>query len=92
MTIQASPFTKEYTHQLIDQFSEVRLPEISLFLEQLLKVFNRNVVNQSTLPNPLQDENPLVKFAGMFADDPDWEEFQAAISENRRELDAMEGI
>jgi hypothetical protein len=26
----------------------------------------------------------------MFADDPDWEEFQMAIAENRRELDAME--
>jgi len=92
MTIQASPFTKEHTHQLLDQFSEVRLPEISLFLEQLLKVINSNVVNQSTLPNSLPEENPWVKFAGMFADDPDWNEFQAAIASNRRELDAMEGV
>jgi hypothetical protein len=40
MTIQVSPFTKEHTHQLLDQFSSDRLPEISLFLEQLLKVVN----------------------------------------------------
>jgi hypothetical protein len=90
MTIQTSPFIKEHTHQLLDQFSSDRLPEISLFLEQLLKVVNS--VNQSTLPNSLQEENPWIKFSGMFADDPDWEEFQVAIAENRRELDAMEGI
>jgi len=90
MTIQASQFTKEHSHQLLEQFPSDRMPEISLFLEQLLKVVNSNVVNQSTLPNSFREENPWIKFAGMFADDPDWEEFQAAIASNRREIDAME--
>jgi hypothetical protein len=28
----------------------------------------------------------------MFADDPNWEEFQEAIAESRREIDATEGV
>ncbi len=31
--------------------------------------------------------HPWLKFAGMFADDPDWEEFQESIQQYREELD-----
>ncbi|MEK8019502.1 MAG: hypothetical protein VSS75_021730 [Candidatus Parabeggiatoa sp.] len=91
MTIQASPLTKQYTHQLIDQFPSNRLPEISLFLEQLLKVVNGDSVNQASLSSSSPPEHPWLKFAGMFKDDPNWDEFQAAIAEYRREVDAREG-
>ncbi|MEB3343239.1 hypothetical protein [Okeania sp.] len=33
-------------------------------------------------------EHPWMKFAGMFKDDPDFEEVQAFIEEDRRQLDA----
>ena len=33
-------------------------------------------------------EHPWKKFAGMFADDPDWEEFQKEIQKYREEIDA----
>jgi predicted RNase H-like HicB family nuclease len=32
-------------------------------------------------------EHPWYQFAGMFEDDPDWDEFQAAIQEYRQELE-----
>lgn len=32
--------------------------------------------------------NPWIKFAGMWKDNPDFDEFQAAIQRHRRELDA----
>jgi hypothetical protein len=98
MTTQPPPqiARKQQIYQLIDSFPQERLAEISLFLEQLLKVMNTNVVNQSdeknSNPSQSEQEHPWLKFAGMFADDPDWEEFQAAIEENRRELDEMEGV
>jgi len=98
MTTQPPPqiARKQHIYQLIDSFPQDRLAEISLFLEQLLKVINTNVVNQSdeSVSNPSSpaQEHPWLKFAGMFEDDPDWEEFQAAIEENRRELDEMEGV
>jgi predicted RNase H-like HicB family nuclease len=33
------------------------------------------------------EEHPWQQFAGMFADDPDWEGFQASIREYREEID-----
>ena len=33
------------------------------------------------------DEHPWLKFAGMFADDPDWDEFQESIHQYREEID-----
>jgi hypothetical protein len=98
MTTQPPPLIarKKHIYQLIDSFPPERLAEISLFLEQLLKVINTNIANHSSksVSNPLlpNKEHPWLKFAGMFEDDPDWEEFQAAIEENRRELDEMEGV
>jgi len=86
MAIQASIITQQHTHQLLDQFPSDRLPEISLFLEQLLKIVNTNVVNQ---PSP---SHPWLKFAGMYGDDFDWETFQAGIDEYRCEVDTKEKI
>jgi hypothetical protein len=90
MTTQPPPqiARKQHIYQLIDSFPQERLAEISLFLEQLLKVMNEKNANSSQS----EQEHPWLKFAGMFADDPDWEEFQAAIEENRRELDEREGV
>jgi hypothetical protein len=34
------------------------------------------------------DEHPWRQFAGMFADDPDWEAFQAAIQQYRDDVDS----
>lgn len=33
------------------------------------------------------DEHPWQAFAGMFADDPDWDAFQAAIQRYREDID-----
>ena len=37
------------------------------------------------------EEHPWLQFAGMFADDPDWEAFQASIREYREEIDRDSG-
>ena len=93
MTTQVSTFTKQHTHQLLDQFPSDRLSEISLFLEQLLKVVNSNVINQSaSSPSLPTEEHPWLKFAGMYGDDFDWKTFQTGIDEYRREIDAKEGV
>jgi hypothetical protein len=89
MTTQVSTFTQQ-THQLLDQFPSDRLPEISLFLEQLLKIVKTNVVNQS-VSSPSK-EHPWLQFAGMYGDDFDWDTFQAGIDEYRREVDAKEEV
>ncbi|MBI3951537.1 MAG: type II toxin-antitoxin system HicB family antitoxin [Acidobacteria bacterium] len=33
------------------------------------------------------DEHPWRQFAGIFADDPDWDEFQESIQQYREEID-----
>lgn len=35
------------------------------------------------------DEHPWLKFAGMFADDPDWDNFQASMQRYREEIDQV---
>ena len=37
---------------------------------------------------PEERPNPWVEMAGIFADDPTWDEFQAEIEKYRRELNA----
>ena len=62
MTTQVSTFTKQHTHRLLDQFPSDRLSEISLFLEQLLKVVNSNVAlgsfNRIDSNNEMTDGQP----------------------------------
>lgn len=43
---------------------------------------------------PLQQpmENPCLDFAGMFKDDPYFDEWQQAIAENRRKIDEAPNI
>lgn len=48
--------------------------------------------DQPAAVEPDPSEHPWMKFAGMFADDPDWDEYQAAIAEYRREVDADEAV
>jgi len=38
-----------------------------------------------------QEQHPILKFAGVFKDDPDFEEVQEEIEAYRREIDADEG-
>lgn len=39
-----------------------------------------------------QSENPWLAIAGKYADDPTWDEYQAAIADARREANEAEGI
>jgi hypothetical protein len=41
---------------------------------------------------PTQAENPWLAIAGKYADDPTWDEYQAAIAVARREANLAEGI
>jgi len=54
-----------------------------ILAEQLVQV----EIVQQTLPLP-HHENPWLKVAGMFKDDPQWDEFIEAMAVYRRELDA----
>lgn len=85
---------KQQIHQVVEQLPEEQLSNLLHFSETLLNGNRVNGVNgtvgdQSQLINQSpQTEHPWMKFAGMFEHDPDWDEFQEAIAEYRREVDA----
>jgi hypothetical protein len=96
MTEHYLPLTvKSHIYQILEQFPLDRLPEISLFLEQLLKVVNSSVVNPSasSLSCPSnsspQTEQPWLKYTAVLKDSPNWDEFLEVINENRREEHEM---
>ncbi|MEA5625252.1 hypothetical protein [Nostoc sp. UHCC 0251] len=62
-------------------------------LEKLIKLLQEREPEIVTLEiEPPQTEHPWMKFAGMFKDDPQFDEMLAYIEADRRELDAqMEG-
>jgi predicted RNase H-like HicB family nuclease len=56
--------------------------------EALADLQTRSRVVDVDLPMPdLAQGNPWLRFAGMWADDPDWDLFQNAVAEYRREID-----
>ena len=85
---------KQQIHQVVEQLPEEQLPNLLHFSETLLNGnrvngVNGTVGNQSPLANQASEtEHPWMKFTGMFEHDPDWDEFQEAIAEYRREVDA----
>lgn len=90
MTEQHPPLTdiKLHIYQVIDQFPTENLPEVSRFLEHILKMVNTSIVNQSASnsPNqPPQTEQPWLKYTSILKDSPNWDEFLEMITENRRE-------
>lgn len=65
------------------------LAQLRTILVQLQQ--NSRIV-QIDVPTPKTDaDNPWLRMAGIFADDPTWEEFQSAITAHRRSLDAQLG-
>jgi len=54
--------------------------------ELLFRLAKADIVSLEFTPEEVN--NPWLKFAGMWKDDPDFDEFQAEIARNRRELDA----
>ena len=56
--------------------------------DALADLQTRSRVVDVDLPMPdLAQGNPWLRFAGMWADDPDWDLFQNAVAEYRREID-----
>ncbi|MCB0054936.1 MAG: hypothetical protein KDD77_00515 [Caldilineaceae bacterium] len=54
----------------------------------LIEVQQHSRVVQIDVPLPdATTSNPWLRLAGVFADDPSWEEFQAAIAIHRAQLD-----
>ena len=91
------PNLKMEIYQLIENLPDEKLPEVLGFLKVLHKISYDPMTaeampNQSSATNEASPEHPWMKFAGMFADDEDWDEFQAAMAEYRRELDEIEQI
>jgi hypothetical protein len=86
---------KQQVHQIVEQLPLEQLPALLHFSEGLLHPTHvilggkDSAFTPSNLPTPT--EHPWLKFAGMSQDDQDWEEFQAAIAEYRREVDAIHG-
>lgn len=82
---------KPQIYQLVDQLHPDKLSDLLRFLEEVLKIINTHIVNNTKFNQHRQLPQtgpPSLKFPGMFKDDPNWEEFQAAIAEYRREVDA----
>lgn len=92
---QTTTDLKQQVYQLIEQLPPEQLPTLLHFSEGLLQPGptipgkNNSTFSPSHLSTP--GEHPWLKFAGMSQDDQDWEEYQAAIAEYRREIDAIQG-
>jgi predicted RNase H-like HicB family nuclease len=57
----------------------------------LSDVHRQSRVVQISIPTPDETEtNPWLRVAGVFANDPTWDEFQAEIAANRRLIDAQD--
>jgi hypothetical protein len=61
-------------------------------LRKLGELLDQRLQNSSQRPSPNAEartnDNPWVKFAGMFRGDPHFDKWQQAIEEYRREVDA----
>jgi predicted RNase H-like HicB family nuclease len=60
---------------------------LSRLEQRLLEQFVDMEVMQLNISIP-QPENPLLKLAGKYKDDPDWEDMGAAIAQYRQAIDA----
>ena len=78
---------KPHIFQLIEQFPLENLPEVSNFLELLLKFSLSKDDVKLNQPNQasLIEEQPWLKYTSVLKDSPNWEEFLEAMAENRRE-------
>ncbi len=88
-------------HQIVDQLPFEILHDVLSLLKGLFNIFNREATNGNE-PNPssfmpdsnpdetLQNEHPWMKFSGMFADDPYWDEYMECMAEVRAELNKVE--
>lgn len=96
-TVPGPTELKQQIHQLVEQLPVEALPEMLHLSSQLT---NRSQVNGSNGAAPVQSpvskeaetKHPWMEFAGMFKDDPYWDEFQEAIAEYRREVDAEDEV
>jgi len=91
MTTQPPKLTelKPHIFQLIDQFPLEKLPEVSNFLELLLKFSHTSDDVKLNQPNqsPPTEEQPWLKYTTILKDSPNWDEFLETMAENRREED-----
>ena len=96
-TVEGPTELKQQIHQLVEQLPVEALPDMLHFSAKLL---NGSQVNGSNGATPIQSpvskqaetKHPWMQFAGMFKDDPYWDEFQEAIAEYRREIDAEDEV
>jgi hypothetical protein len=76
-------------------------PEEVEFIEEVVETKKRYMEDPEQFNKPMSDEelerlrkkepsNPFLQIAGMFKDDPDFDEFLAEIEKYRREVDAKE--
>jgi hypothetical protein len=87
------PDIKQHLYQLIEQLPSEQLPKILRLMETRYHDTNTGVESDSVtkFTQSQLTKHPSLKFAGVFKDDPNWEEFQTAIASYRREVDAQEG-
>ena len=65
---------------------EVALANLRSLMQSRLQNGTRLV--SLDVPTAADSENPWVKYAGMFKDDPDFDEVLEIMAENRRKMDA----
>jgi hypothetical protein len=66
-------------------------------LEQAVSVLQHEIASRSRSVSERKSsedraKNPWLAIAGKYADDPNWEEYQAAIAANRQAVNTAEGI
>jgi predicted RNase H-like HicB family nuclease len=54
----------------------------------ITEIQSRSHIVQLEIPSTGVEDNPWLRFAGMWKHDPSWEEFQAEVEAYRKEIDA----
>lgn len=91
---------KQQIHQVVEQLPEEQLPDLLLLSQALLNGnsvngangVNGTVGNQSPSAQEFPPDQPWLPYVEILANDPDWDEFQEAIAEYRREVDEAHGV
>ena len=60
---------------------------LNLVSEAIADLQNKSRIVRIEVQQPQEPDDPWLRFAGMWADDPDWERFQAEVAAFRHAID-----
>ncbi len=80
--------------QFLDAFPTVKREQVIEFLEAVESRIVKLLLAQGEMANGSSkaEQNPWLAIAGKYADDPNWDDYQAAIEAGRQSANEAEGL